>query len=875
MLSDREIGKGIIGKVGWWVIGTKALQVRGRGGRFKHRAISALGRYGRIYVMKYDHKVIEKKWADKWEKDGVYKTGGGDDKKKTYVLGMFPYPSGDGLHTGHVRIYTATDVLARFLRMKGKDVLYPMGWDAFGLPAENAAIRGGVNPMKMVPKNEVNFKRQMQMMGLSYDWDKAFSTTSPEYYKWTQWLFLKLYNLKNDKGERLVYRKEVPIKWCPFCKTGLANEEVLANGTHERCGKQVEEKSMFQWVMRITDYADRLLYSLDDYEWVDEDGKKRKGLDWPKGIKQMQKSWVGRKEGVRVVFGIKGTGLCRPEGRCKIGSGTVKVFTTRLDTIYGVTFLVVAPEVVKEWVDKGLKVGNDIENYIKKALSKGERQRQVDEKEKTGVKMDLLAVNPVNGEEVPVFVADYVLKDVGTGVVMGVPAHDERDMEFAKKYNLGIIEPTQKVTNHLSLSLQTAEGSEPFALVDKDEVFKELEKKGLVEKSVSYHLRDWVFSRQRYWGEPFPLIYCPKCGDENGVVLVDEKDLPVKLPELKDYEPTDTGESPLSRVESWVNVKCPKCGGKAKRETDTMPNWAGSCWYFLRFTDRGNAQEAWSKKELDKWLPVNWYLGGAEHAVLHLLYARFWVKAFFDLGLLDFEEPFLRLRSVGMVLAVDGKKMSKSLGNVVNPDGAVEKYGADAVRIYEMFMGPWGQAIAWDERSLVGCFRFLEKFWRLAQRTGESDPELVAELSRLVEKASRQILKLKFNTVVASLMEFVGLWGKSKNGLSEKDLKILLKVLAPLAPFMAEELWYGLGEKESIHLQKWPEMEVIEKQVVEIAVQVNGKLRGVIRIKNTELRIKNIVVEEARKNEKVGKWLEGKKIKKEIFVPGRLVNFVV
>ena len=855
------------------MIGTKALQVRGRGGRFKHRAISALGRYGRIYVMKYDHKVIEKKWAEKWEKDGIYKTVDGDDKKKTYVLGMFPYPSGDGLHTGHVRIYTATDVLARFMRMKGKDVLYPMGWDAFGLPAENAAIRDGVNPMKMVPKNEVNFKRQMQMMGLSYDWDKTFSTTSPEYYKWTQWLFLKLYNLKNNKGERLVYRKEVPIKWCPFCKTGLANEEVLANGTHERCGKQVEEKSMFQWVMRITDYADRLLYSLDDYEWVDEDGKKRKGLDWPKGIKQMQKSWVGKKEGVKVKFGILDSGQARM-------TKEVTVFTTRLDTIYGVTFMAVAPEVVKEWMDEGLKVSNDIENYIKKALSKGERQRQVDEKEKTGVKMDLVAVNPVNGEEVPVFVADYVLKDVGTGVVMGVPAHDERDMEFAKKYNLGIIEPTQKVAEQLFKKT----GSEPFMdLVDKDEVFRQLEEKGLVEKSVNYHLRDWVFSRQRYWGEPFPLIYCPKCGDENGVVLVDEKDLPVKLPELKDYEPTDTGESPLSRVESWVNVKCPKCGGKAKRETDTMPNWAGSCWYFLRFADRGNAQEAWSKKELTKWLPVNWYLGGAEHAVLHLLYARFWVKAFFDLGLLDFEEPFLRLRIVGMVLAVDGKKMSKSLGNVVNPDGAVEKYGADAVRIYEMFMGPWGQTIAWDERSLVGCFRFLEKFWRLAQRTGESDPELVAELSRLVEKAGRQIEQIKFNTVVASLMEFVGLWGKSKTGLGKKDLRILLTVLAPLAPFMAEELWYGLGEKESIHLQKWPEMKVVEKQVVEIAVQVNGKLRDAVSLSSEDAKNEDKVVSVALESEKVKKWVDPPTHKatarrrdyKVIFVPGRLVNFVV
>jgi leucyl-tRNA synthetase len=802
---------------------------------------------GRICFMKYDFKEIEERLAKKWEKDGVYKTVDRDDKKKTYVLGMFPYPSGDGLHTGHVRIYTATDVLARFMRMKGREVLYPVGWDAFGLPAENAAIKMGTNPMEMVPKHEANFKRQMQMMGLSYDWDKTFSTTSPEYYKWTQWLFLKLYGMKNSKGERLVYRKEVPIKWCPFCKTGLANEEVLASGIHERCGKTVEEKSMFQWVMRITDYSDRLLYGLDDCDWVDEDGNKRTGLDWPEGIKQMQRSWVGRKEGVKVRF--------------KIADWNVDVFTTRLDTIYGVTFVVVAPEVVKGWVkDGGLKVSSEVEEYIKKAMSKGEQQRQVDEKEKTGVKMKLTAVNPVNGSEIPVFVADYVLKDVGTGVVMGVPAHDERDRQFAEKYNLDII----------------------GTLKDKDIVFKQLKKKGLVEKSVNYHLRDWVFSRQRYWGEPFPLIYCEKCGDENGVVVVEEKDLPVKLPELKDYEPTDTGESPLSRVKEWVEVKCPKCDGKAKRETDTMPNWAGSCWYFLRFADPVNTKEAWSRRELDKWSPVDWYLGGAEHAVLHLLYARFWVKAFFDLGLLGFEEPFLRLRSVGMVLSSDGRKMSKSWGNVINPDGAVEKYGADALRIYEMFMGPWGQAISWDERSLVGCFRFLEKFWKLAQKTIcrssellQSDGELVAELSRVVDRAGKQIVQVKFNTLVASLMEFVNSWGKSKKGLAKKDLVTLLKILAPLAPFMAEELWYELGEKESVHLQKWPEMKVVEKKKQEMAIQVNGKLRDTITLSTEQAKEEDKVVSMALKSEKVRKWVGEGEGQKVIFVSGRLVNFVV
>ncbi len=1012
----------------------------------------------------YDPKIIEDKWIRKWEEKGVYRTGKDESKKKAYVLGMFPYPSGEGLHTGHVRIFTAVDVIGRYLRMKGRNVLQPMGWDAFGLPAENAAIKAKTNPMKMVPQNEANFKKQLQLMGEGYDWEREFSTTDPDYYKWTQWLFLKLYAMKNAKGERLIYRKEVPINWCPFCKTGLANEEVLSDGTHERCGTRVEQRDMPQWVMRITDYADRLLMDLDEAKWKDEEGKDRVGLDWPKGILEMQKNWIGKKEGVKVKFVLADT---------KSLKGVLEIFTTRIDTIFGVSFVAISPEKARELAQMGYNVSEVVARYIESSLAKSSQQRMEGVGEKTGVDTGLKAVNPVNGEKVAVYVADYVLGGVGTGAVMGVPAHDERDFEFAKKFNLPIrpvVVPEREYVDEnakgyyqkrsrlhkdllKSLARDAVEAGKKVAVAGGWAVFlqtnsefrdfedidlvifegdlewwrKELQSRGLelvnmfpegknskyyfqgvkqdihvdvvvikvnekgkvvwldsktpkesdvfekmfqeksldgasvyamtvsllhylkskkeirwkekadflfmgvkpyegdgrllnsgefdgleawgegkkkmaewlVEKGygewkTNYHLRDWIFSRQRYWGEPFPLVYCDKCGDENGVVTVPEDHLPVKLPELDSYEPSGTGESPLAAAKDWVKTKCPNCGGSARRETDTMPNWAGSCWYFLYFAVRSKEllvgsskfvemSEEWKKTvkpALEKWLPVDWYLGGAEHAVLHLLYARFWVKAFYDLGLLKFNEPFLRLRSVGMVLASDGKKMSKSLGNVVNPNDVVARYGADAVRLYEMFMGPWGQVIAWDTRSLVGCYRFAEKVWKLCNRpvAEGSDPQLAAKLNKLVAKIGKDIEELKFNTAVAALMEFSNVWSNSKDGLTDEELKKFLLVLAPFMPYVAEEIWQKLGgggEFKSIHLESWPhtaEHETSPGERVKVVVQVDGKMRAVLEMKAAVSVIEEEVVEAAKGDLRVKKWLKGDE--KIVFVPGRVVNFI-
>ena len=793
--------------------------------------------------VKYNHSEIEKKWIGVWDREQTYVTPGRTGKPKSYVLGMFPYPSGEGLHTGHGRIFTAVDVIARYQRMKGYDVLCPMGWDAFGLPAENAAIKARKNPVDMVPHNEANFKRQMMMLGLSYDWDRAFSTTDPAYYKWTQWLFLKLYSIKNDKGERLVYRKEVPINWCPFCLTGLANEEVQADGTHERCGTVVTEKLLPQWNMRITDYADRLLKDLDII-WEDPGtraehgaGQMQAGLDWPEGILAQQRNWIGKKSGVKLRFKVK-----------EEGGKELEVFTTRPDTLEGVTFLVVAPEhpVVDQVKDE------KVMEYVKEVKEMGDPERA----EKTGIFSGLNAVNPFTGKEIPIWIADYVLVSFGTGAIMAVPSHDERDKEFAIKYGLTInseYQPDEKMADWI-----VAEG--------------------IGERITNYHLRDWVFSRQRYWGEPFPLVYCPKCGDENGVVPLPTDQLPLTLPYLQSYEPTETGQSPLSRIKEWVETTCPNCGGKARRETDTMPNWAGSCWYFLRFADPANDKEPWSEKALNDWLPVDWYLGGAEHAVLHLLYARFWTKAFYDLGLVKFTEPFLRLRSVGMVLAADGKKMSKSLGNVINPDEVVAEFGADAVRIYEMFMGPWDQAIAWNSRSLIGCRRFIEKIWELASRDmannwRESDGKLAAELNKLIKKVGDDIAALKFNTAVAALMKFTNTWVDVKTGLSKEDMKRLLRVLAPLAPFMTEELWQVLGGSGSIHLSGWPEVGKIMAEEMTVIVQVNGKKRGSLVLPMADSQDEKVVIEKALADEKVKKWVGGEY--KVVFVPGRLINFVV
>jgi leucyl-tRNA synthetase len=764
---------------------------------------------------------------------------------KTYVLGMFPYPSGEGLHVGHVRIFTACDVMARYFRMKGDQVMSPMGWDAFGLPAENAAIKAKKIPQEMVPHNYANFKKQMQNLSLSFDWEREFATTDPSYYAITQWIFLQLYGKKDEQGRRIVYREKVAINWCPKCLTGLANEEVLPDGTHERCGTVVGKKLLPQWVMRITSYAERLLNDLDIDLHIE--GKKldpeRKGLDWPKGILEMQRNWIGKKEGARVRF-----------------SKDIEVFTTRIDTINGVTFVVVAPELVKGWMDQGQAFSEEVKAYVTASLQKSEQSRLEGEKEKTGVDTGLTVTNPFNQEEVPVWVADYALANVGTGAVMGVPQYDERDKAFATKFGIAIKE---------------------LELDDYNQVLAKLESVGVAHKETTYHLRDWVFSRQRYWGEPIPLVYCEKCGDENGVVPVPEDQLPLELPTLESYEPTDTGESPLSRVESWVTTTCPTCGGPAKRETDTMPNWAGSCWYFLAFPFWDAKQKGQqinnlndAKELIAQWSPVDWYLGGAEHAVLHLLYARFWVKVLQDLGILDFPEPFLRLRSVGLVLAEDGKKMSKSIGNVVNPDDMVAKYGSDAVRMYEMFMGPWEQSIAWDSGAISGQVRFLNRILETIKMKGKvgdaTTPTLAAKLKELVERVERGVLEQKFNTSIAGLMEFVNAWREAGVILSSDHLNMFASLLSLFAPQTAE----SISQTRSVI---WPDVSTIagvDSIMVTIAVQVNGKLRGTVQVSSEESKDQEVVVAKAKQNESVSKWVSGEP-KKVIFVPGKLVNLVV
>ncbi|MFZ3054793.1 MAG: leucine--tRNA ligase, partial [Minisyncoccales bacterium] len=621
--------------------------------------------------MEYNFKEIEKKWQDYWEKNNSYKTKEDLNSPKFYVLDMFPYPSGEGIHVGHLKGYTATDIISRMKRAQGFNVLHPMGWDAFGLPAENYAIKHGIHPEITTAKNVSNIKRQMKVAGLSYDWERELNTTDPEYYKWTQWIFLKLF----ENG--LAYKKLLPINWCPSCKTGLANEEVV-DGKCERCGTETTKKDINQWVLKITDYADKLLEGLDD-------------IEWPEKIKEMQKNWIGRSEGWEIKF--------------PISSKEISVFTTRIDTLFGCTYLVIAPEhsLINE-----LQIENkeEVLEYINKAKNKSERERISEVKDKTGVELKgVKAINPVNGKEVSVFVADYVLAHYGTGAVMAVPAHDERDFDFAKKYNLEIIEVIDgknKKDGEVFVEDGVLFNSGEFNKMTSEEGRKKigefLKKKGKAEKKVNYKLRDWVFSRQRYWGEPIPIIHCDRCG----MVAVPENELPVRLPYVEKYQPTGTGESPLAAIPEFVNVKCPKCGGEAKRETNTMPQWAGSCWYYLRYLDNNNKEEIFDKEKEKRWLPVDLYVGGAEHAVLHLLYARFWHKFMYDIGIVSTKEPFYTLRNVGLIMAPDGQKMSKSKGNVISPDVIIDECGADTLRCYEMFMGPFDQAIGWNPQGVKG-----------------------------------------------------------------------------------------------------------------------------------------------------------------------------
>jgi len=868
-------------------------------------------------VKKYHPKKFEEKWQKIWEEERIYQTPsleqeGKEDKK--YVLAMFPYPSGSGLHVGHVRIYTGADVLARFFRMQGYKVLHPMGFDAFGLPAENAAVKAKKNPVDLVTKNIENFKRQMKMLGFSYDWNKEFSTTDQSYYRWTQWLFIQFFKMG------LLYKKEMPIYYCSFCKTGLAEEEVLPDNIHERCGNKVERRTLPQWVFRITAYADRLLEDLKD-------------LDWPEGILQMQKNWIGRSEGAEINFKINGDKF-------------IKVFTTRPDTIYGITALVVAPEhwLVEEIKKKKFKIKDEklkqIMDYVEQAKKKSDLLRTDLAKEKTGVDTTLKAIHPLTGEAIPIWISDYVLGWYGEGAVMVVPAHDERDFEFAKKFGLDIKEvvidlklktQTSKVKDKEPKKVFTEYGvlinSGEFSGLSSEEatkkIIEKLERLGLGKKAVNYKLRDWIFSRQRYWGEPIPMVYCQSCADKKisyfnlvnklekldqleirdslyGWFPLDEEDLPLQLPYVSSYQPTETGQSPIAKIESFVNTICPNCGGPAKRETDTMPNWAGSCWYFLAFPlwDKDSkikslAQMSTSRKNFDflikkfrSWLPVDWYLGGAEHAVLHLLYSRFWVKALYDLGLLDFEEPFLRLRNVGMVLAEDNRKMSKSFGNVINPDDVVSEYGADALRLYEMFMAPFSQEIAWSTKALQGCYRFLKRVWEIYQsqyqvsiNECQEDKSLVSKLNKTIKKVTDDVSQIKFNTAIASMMKFVNEWEKAIKvkhlTLSAIEAKKFLQILAPFAPFLTEEIWREvMGEKTSIHISSWPKATVIEEDEVVIPIQVNGKLRGTIKVKSEKLKVKSFIEQEALKNDKVKNYLERKKYR-FIYVEGKVGNFVI
>ncbi len=816
-------------------------------------------------VEKYQPSKVEKKWQKFWEEKKLYKTPDKSKKQKLFVLDMFPYPSGAGLHIGHVRIYTASDIVARYFRMKGYNVLHPMGWDAFGLPAENAAIKNKVHPSKLVPKNITGCKQQMQSLGFSYDWEREFSTADPSYYKWTQWLFLKFYK------QGLLYQKKVPINWCEHCKTGLANEEVLPGGIHERCGKPVVKREMKQWLFRITDYADRLLWDLD-------------GLDWPQSIIEMQRNWIGRSEGTEIKFKIQNS---------KFKVDEITVFTTRPDTIFGVTALVLAPEhpVVASLLSSKLKVQNsklsEVRRYVEQSKRKSELER-TELKEKTGVDTGLFAINPVNNEKIPIWVADYVIGWYGGGAVMLVPAHDRRDYAFAKKYNLpvrSVISPNKEEERLPDRQEQAFEGE--GTLIDSEEfsgmysadarqrITEWLEKKGFGRRAVSYKLRDWIFSRQRYWGEPIPLIHCQKCG----VVPVPEEELPVELPYVEKYEPTGTGESPLAAIKEWVEVPCPECGKGARRETDTMPNWAGSCWYFLRFADPKNDREPFSRKMLKRFLPVDWYLGGAEHAVLHLLYSRFWIKALCDLGLVKFKEPFLRLRGVGMVQGEGGRKMSKSFGNIVNPDEVIEAFGADTLRVYEMFMGPFGQAINWNTSGVEGAHRFLKKVWSLSSgpsypsgTSGSPDSSpLRRQLHRLIKKVGEDIENIKFNTAIAAMMEFLNFVQADEGGMSAEEWGIFLRLLAPFAPHIAEELWPQ--HPNSIHLQPWPEYDprLLEEEEVTIIVQVDGKVRDRIKVKRDTARADLYNLAVRRPN--IKRFLSGRRVKEMYLVPNRLINF--
>ena len=800
----------------------------------------------------YNHKVVEGKWQKVWDDNKAFAATDDYSKPKYYALVEFPYPSGQGLHVGHPRPYTALDIVARKRRMQGYNVLYPMGWDAFGLPTENYAIKNKIHPKEVTKNNVARFKNQLHSLGYSFDWDREINTTDPEYYKWTQWIFLKLFKAG------LAYKKEMPINWCTSCKVGLANEEVV-NGVCERCGSEVVRKVKSEWMLKITDYADKLIEGLD-------------GVDYIERVKVSQKNWIGRSTGAEVDFSVKGK------------EDKLRIYTTRCDTLFGVTYMVVSPEhpILDKYKDE---IGNwsDIEAYREQAAKKSDFERSELAKDKTGVCIDgLTAINPVNGKEIPIYVSDYVLMSYGTGAIMAVPAHDDRDWEFAKKFGLPLIQVVAKDGEEVDINEAAFTDVATGVLINsdflnglevkdaKEKMIKFLEEKGIGQAKTNYKLRDWVFSRQRYWGEPIPIVHCDKCG----YVPIDESQLPLLLPEVDSYMPTDNGESPLAAMTDWVNTTCPCCGGPAKRETDTMPQWAGSSWYFLRYTDPHNTEALASKEALKYWLPVDWYNGGMEHTTLHLLYSRFWHKFLYDQGVVPTSEPYQKRTSHGMILGENGEKMSKSRGNVVNPDDIVDVYGADTLRTYEMFIGAFDLAASWSEDGVKGCRRFLDRVWKLQDSVTDEkgySKDMETKMHQVIKKVSNDFENLKYNTAIAAMMALLNDFYK-KGSVTADEFKTLLILLNPVAPHITEELWSVKNYGGYVYQQTWPEFDEAKtvESTVEIAVQINGKTKATLAIGKEDPKDEVI----AKAKEVIADKLTGNVIK-EIYVPGRIVNIVM
>ncbi len=801
--------------------------------------------------MNYNPKEFEKKWQDFWEEKGVFHAKNDFSKPKFYGLIEFPYPSAQGLHVGHPRSYTGMDIIARKRRLEGYNVLYPIGWDAFGLPTENHAIKTGIHPAIVTKSNIENFTRQCKSLGFSFDWSREVNTTDPAYFKWTQWIFLKLF----EKG--LAYKTEMPVNWCTSCQVGLANEEVV-NGVCERCHGEVVRKVKSQWMLKITDYADKLIEGLDEVDFLDK-------------IKAQQTYWIGRSEGAEVDFKLSGVDY------------SLRVFTTRADTLFGATYMVVSPEhpLIEKFSDIITNI-DELRAYREEAAKKSEFERTEVAKDKTGVEIKgIRAINPVTGKEIPVWVSDYVLMTYGTGAIMAVPAHDDRDWAFAKKFNLPIIEvvaggedvnkaPYVDVEDGVMVNSGFLTGMRVKDAIEKMKQYLEENKIG--KRKINYKLRDWVFSRQRYWGEPIPLVHCEKCG----WVAIPESELPLTLPDIKDFKPTENGESPLAKAEEWINTTCPHCGGPARRETDTMPQWAGSSWYFLRYIDPHNDKEFADKDLLKYWLPVDWYNGGMEHTTLHLLYSRFWHRFLYDLGLVPTKEPYQKRTSQGMILGENNEKMSKSRGNVINPDDIINEYGTDTMRIYEMFMGDFSKAAPWSNKGVIGCRKFLERVWKMQEFMTDSDtitPDFERDINLAIKKVSEDIEKMKFNTAIATLMSLVNTI-YAKGAISRADMKVFLLLLNPMAPHITEEIWFNNNFGGYIHEQKWPEWDesklVLDE--IEVPIQINGKLKAVVSVPAEASQ--DEIMEVAKSNELISAQLKGKEIVKVIFVKGRIFNIV-